>query len=108
MAYHHRAFRSARDGPVLRETPALIEQTDDTGINNPVVNLNTVPARGENAAVDESLELIRHGLRLHLDGRRQLGHAHLRLTNEGVQQAKARGVRESLERGLETPRLGLC
>jgi hypothetical protein len=61
----------------LVETQALIQEIRHAGIYNPVEDVVAVSPEAENAAVEETLKLVGHGLRIHPHGLRQVLDAEL-------------------------------
>jgi hypothetical protein len=59
----------------FHQTKALVQQRSDAQIDQLVVDVVPLTARGEDPKVRESLELVRDGLGFHPEGFGQVAHA---------------------------------
>jgi hypothetical protein len=75
------------------------EQTWHAWIDNPIVDVIALAARGYDAAVNESAELIGDGLGRHLHRRRKVSNAHFFGAGQSMEQAEAAVVDQRLKHG---------
>jgi len=78
------------DARLLGEAEGKVEYCGNAGVGDGVVDPVAVTARGNDAAVSQSLKLIGHCLRPHADLVGELPHRHLSPSMNGMQQPQAR------------------
>ena len=84
---------------------ALVQQPDDTRVDDAVANAGAVTNAAQNALVSQALKLVRDGLRFHPDRLCKPCNRDTRPQHKGVQQPQARSTGEHLECPLKGIRL---
>ena len=101
--HHHR--RCTVQTGIVSEAPSLIEHADNARIHDTIMDVISIAARRDDPPIDQALQLIGNGLRLHRDGGGELRHAQAGFADQCVKQAKTCRVRQRLEGGLQTQRV---